>query len=154
MQWLGATFLGLLLVAFILASIAFHRKWRYHEREYRRIRTERVSGRPDLNVDTIYTAYFASSGFQLAAFERAWLELAADLEVPPTKMRPDDVFLLHYAVDAQSIVPDPIDEVDFRIIECCKRIGRDPQTIRTVNDYVRLIAPTYERGTGRDRVDA
>lgn len=144
MQWLDATLVILLLVALIAASIAFHRKWRLHEREYRYARVGRIAGRPDVPVDALYRTYFADLGFGLPAFKHAWIELAADLEVPPTKMRPDDEFSSLYAVDPQSLVPDPIDEVDFRIVERCKRIGRDPRTVRTVSDYVCLVAPTYE----------
>jgi len=117
-------------------------------------RRRMLRDRPELTIGEIYDSYYADSSISKDVVGQALGEIAEDLNVPPGKLRPQDRFDVELG-------PTPGWEYDDDMSDIMARARRrladsqdspDVSSIRTVDDYVRLVAssPTPRRdGLGR-----
>jgi len=112
------------------------------ERHVRNVRRQRFAHRQELSLEEIYEKYFASESLPKEKVIETWKRLAEHLEIPSGKLRPSDTF-------AEDLAPPKgwefDDELYVILAELEKDLKRwnlqiDPDSIRTVGDYVKLYA--------------
>jgi hypothetical protein len=101
-----------------------------------------LKNRPELTVGEIYDNYYADSSISRDAVGQALGEIAGDLSVPLGKLRPQDRFDVELGPTPGWEYDDDVSDVMARARRRLVDSGasQDLTPIRTVDDYVRLVA--------------
>jgi hypothetical protein len=105
-------------------------------RTARKVKVDRLAGRPEQTVHQIYQSFFADMAIPEKRFEELWEELGRVLELPASKLLPTDRFDVELAPPKGYEFDDPIKDVKFLISKYSLRAGVKPEAIQTVRDYI------------------
>ena len=106
-----------------------------------KILRQRIDRRTPLSFDEIYRTSFRQLPYPRALIEVVWHELARDLHLDPTKIRPTDRFGKELSVKSFPLV-DLNEVVDARLSERLRKSKAVPDqvvkasSIKTLSDYV------------------
>jgi hypothetical protein len=127
------TVLGLVLFTAIAAGLYGARQWQ------RNSDRRALAGRIALSDDSIYSNYYADSGYDRATVLELWAEIAVTLRVPPGKLRPTDRF--GKDIGSSLITSDELDTLYERARRRAQQLGIqiDFAKISTVDQYVRAL---------------
>lgn len=97
--------------------------------------------REALSEDEIYQHFYATSGLSKAAVSDVWHEVAHVLQVPGEHLRPSDI--LGKDIGSHWITSEELDALGVVAQKRAKRqgIAIDLESIKTIDDYVRHLAP-------------
>jgi hypothetical protein len=105
-------------------------------------RRRTLRDRPELSVGEIHASYYADSSISKAVVERALGEISEDLGVPLGKLRPEDRFEVELGPARGWEFDDDLSDLAARARHRLAESGALPDVapIRTVDDYIRLVA--------------
>jgi hypothetical protein len=99
--------------------------------------------RESLNIDEIYSLYYAGSGFEKSIVIKAWMQISNTLRIPADKIRPTDRFGKDIGV--YFFLSDDLDalsqETQKQMIDLGKNFSL--KEIKTVDNYVRMFAGAH-----------
>jgi hypothetical protein len=131
--------MGLDILAVTSGTLAVAIVWAYF-REARRAKESSLCSRPEANLHEVYLLHFVGTGISEVEFSEAWRELAGMLEIPAERLLPSDRFAVELAPPRGYDYDDPVGGVRHVIAERCSRMNLDPNSIKTVRDYVVAFA--------------
>ncbi len=113
--------------------------WSAHRRLRRRV-LEVIECRDELDDQDIYSAFYGDSGLPQSSVRDAWHEIADSLKLPAGKIRPTDRFGKDIGI--YLITSPDLDTLHERGVRRAKQLGLRPdfEAVRTVDDYVRVLA--------------
>jgi hypothetical protein len=128
------TAMGLIVVALACGGLALLVAWLRRRRA-----SAALSEREPLDDDAIYARCYAGSQLSRALVQELWHEVALHLQVPASRLRPDDRFGREIGIYV--ITSEALDVLAARGRERAKALGVsiDLQNLNTVDDYVRCF---------------
>ncbi len=136
---------GAVLLA-IVVGVAVALVWEVQASKGRR---RALKDRPELTVGEIYESYYADSSVSRDVVIKALEEISEELSVPLGKLRPQDRFDVELGPAPGWEYDDDVNELMARARRRLADSGlvRDAAPIRTVDDYVRLVARSAQPAT-------
>ena len=129
---------GAVLLA-IVVGLAAAIVW---EAQASKARRRGFKDRRDLTLGEIYESYYADSSISKDLVGQALQEISEDLSVPLGKLRPEDRFDVELGPtpgwEYDDDVSDVMARARRRLVD--SNASQDVSSIRTVDDYVRLVA--------------
>lgn len=106
----------------------------------RRAERKFLEDRPTLDLNAVYTEFYAHSGLAEDSVIEVWREVADALNIAPGKLRPTDRFGAD--VGRYFELSDKLDELHVAGLRRAKRLGVNPdfEQVKTVDDYVRALS--------------
>ena len=128
---------------FVSVALALLGVFEFHRYSKRRSVRKLLELRSDLDLDQIYEQYYSATTISRVRFEELWSEVATALDIPPSKLRPEDN--LHALAADGPLTSERLDALTGLGVRRAKAEGFVPnlQSIKTVNDYVRLAPSVH-----------
>ena len=102
----------------------------------------RFKNRESILVEDIYEKYFSNFDLNKRSFIENWRKAASLLKLDPTLLRPDDGFEKELSPVKGSMASDETEELDFMLIDYCKKKGikrKDLNTPKTFGEFIIIV---------------
>ena len=112
--------------------------------EFSRVKEKqsRFSNRISIPVNQIYEKYYRGSELDKKSFIENWEKAASLLKLDSTLLRPDDNFDKELAPVKGSITIDETEELDFMLLDYCKKKGikrKELKIPKTFGEFIKII---------------
>jgi hypothetical protein len=107
-----------------------------------RARLNRFSDREDVSFDRFYAEHYEALGFDRARVARALSDVAQEINVSTTKLRPADRFDVELAAERGWEFDDGIAVLGRQVVKQGHKLGNDGtkrRCVLTLDDYIRMV---------------